>query len=87
MSLLAVHPGWVSRVLAWLSPFAYTLFLTHVFTFTFFTRAYLRFFPMPEFFSIGGWIYILTMLLTAVAVSIVLKMVWSRLIATVRALA
>lgn len=87
MSLLVAYPGRLSRSLAWLSPFAYTLFLTHVFTFYFFTRGYLYFFPIPEFFSISGWLYIVTMLLTAVAVSMALKMAWSLLMVRARALA
>jgi len=85
MSLLVSHPGWISHLLAWLSPFAYTLFLTHVFTFTFFTRAYLYFFPVPEFFSLVGGLYIIAMLLTAVVVAIVLKTAWFRMVATLRA--
>jgi peptidoglycan/LPS O-acetylase OafA/YrhL len=87
MSLLASHPGWLSRGLERLSPYAYTLFLTHVFSFTFFTRAYLHFFPVPEFFSLAGYLYIITMLLTAVIVSIVLKSAWLKLVVKARALA
>lgn len=85
MSLLAGYPGRLSRELARMSPYAYTLFLTHVFSFTFFTRAYLHFFPAPEFFSVAGYLYIFTMLLTAVIVSIVLKSAWTRLVVKVRA--
>lgn len=77
MSLLAGHQGRLSRLLERWSPFAYTLFLTHVFTFTFFTRAYQHFFPAPDFFRLSGSLYIVAMLLTAVAVSIALKMLWS----------
>lgn len=76
MNLLASHPGWLSRGLERLSPFAYTLFLTHVFSFTFFTRIYLHFFPVPGFFSLDGSLYIISMLLTAIIVSVVLKTAW-----------
>jgi len=85
MSLLAGYPGRLSRGLERMSPYAYTLFLTHVFTFTFFTRAYLHFFPVPEFFSVAGYLYVFTMLLTAVIVSMVLKSAWTRLVVKVRA--
>ncbi len=85
MSLLAGYPGRLSRELERMSPYAYTLFLTHVFSFTFFTRAYLHFFPAPEFFSVAGYLYIFTMLLTAVIVSIVLKSAWTGLVVKVRA--
>jgi len=76
MNLLASHPGWLSRGLERLSPFAYTLFLTHVFSFTFFTRIYLHFFPVPGFFGLDGSLYIISMLLTAIIVSVVLKTAW-----------
>ena len=66
-------------MLNWLSPYAYTLFLTHVFTFTFFTRGYLELFPMPRFFGVSGILYIAGMMLTAIAVSIFLKKAWDRI--------
>ena len=77
MSLLVNHPGRLSRGLDWLSPYAYSLFLTHAFTFSFFTRAYLYFFSNPEFFGLQAGLYILSMLLTAVAVAVVLKTAWA----------
>jgi succinoglycan biosynthesis protein ExoH len=76
MSLLVSHQGRLSRLLDRWSPFAYTLFLTHVFTFTFFTRVYLHFFPAPEFFRLSGSLYLVLMVLSAVAVSIALKTLW-----------
>jgi len=85
MSLLANHPGRISRLLDRLSPFAYTLFLTHLFTFTFFTKAWLRFMGEPVFFGLSGTIYIMMMLVVAVAAAIVLKTTWSGLITWVRA--
>ena len=83
MSLLVSHQGRLSRLLDRWSPSAYTLFLTHVFTFTFFTRAYLHFFSAPEFFRMDGSLYLVMMLLTAVAVSIALKTLWSKVRALV----
>ncbi len=79
MSLLAAHQGRLSGILERLSPFAYTLFLTHLFSFTFFQGFYLRFFTTPDFFGFSGVLFITLMLLTAVIVSIVLKTVWSRI--------
>jgi succinoglycan biosynthesis protein ExoH len=79
MSLLAVHRVRLSGVLEWLSPYAYTLFLTHLFTFTFFQKIYLHYFPAPEFFGFSGVAYLVLLVSTAVAVSIVLKTLWSRL--------
>jgi hypothetical protein len=79
MSLLTAYPGRLSAVLERLSPFAYTLFLTHLFSFTFFEEFYLRYFPAPDFFRFSGALYIIMALLTAVVVSIVLKTVWSRI--------
>jgi peptidoglycan/LPS O-acetylase OafA/YrhL len=77
MSLLAAHRGKLSRLLEWLSPYAYTLFLTHLFTFTFFSKIYLHYFPTPDFFRVNGILYIVMMLLMAVLVSIALKKLWS----------
>jgi succinoglycan biosynthesis protein ExoH len=85
MSLLAVHPGRMSRLLEWLSPYAYTLFLTHLFTFTFFRRVYLYFFPAPDFFRFSGVIYIVMMLVAAVLVSIALRTMWSGVAARIPA--
>jgi peptidoglycan/LPS O-acetylase OafA/YrhL len=62
-----------------MSPFAYTLFLTHLFSFTFFEEIYLRYFPTPDFFRLSGVLYLAMVLLMAVVVSIVLKTVWSRI--------
>jgi len=85
MSLLVRHPGWLSRSLERLSPFAYTLFLTHLFTFTFFMEFYLSKFETPDFFRFSGVFYIVLLLITAVVVSLVLKTVWTWIVATVRA--
>lgn len=85
MSLLVSHPGRISGLLDWLSPFAYTLFLTHLFIFTFFTRAWTGLFGAPVFFGVGGVLYIVMMLVSAVVAAIVLKSAWTAMIARVRA--
>jgi hypothetical protein len=81
MSLLVCHQGRLSRLLNRLSPFAYTLFLTHLFSFTFFKGFYLGHFPTPDFFGFSGILFIVLMLMTAVLVSIVLQTVWYRIVA------
>ena len=86
MSLLVSHQGRLSRLLDRWSPFAYTLFLTHVFAFTFFTKAYLHYFSAPDFFRLSGILYMVLMLVTAVTASIALKMLWSWSVTKVRAL-
>lgn len=83
MSLLVRNPGSLTRLLSWLSPFSYTLFLTHLFSFTFFNQAYLDLFSTPEFFKLSGVLYLVAMLTTAILVSIVLKAAWSGLVRTV----
>ena len=85
MSLLVSHPGRISGLLDWLSPFAYTLFLTHLFIFTFFTRAWTGLFGAPEFFGVSGVLYIVMMLVSAVLAAIVLKSAWMAMVARVRA--
>ena len=84
MSLLVNNPGGVSRFFNRLSPFAYTLFLTHLFTFTFFNKTYLHFLGAPEFYGLDGFIYLGLMLATAVGVAIALKTGWSWIAAMVR---
>jgi len=80
MSLLVRNSSRFTRMLDWLSPFSYTLFLTHLFSFTFFNQAYMDLFSAPEFFTLSGIVYLVSMLTTAIVVSIVLKTVWSRLV-------
>lgn len=84
MSLMVTHPGRLSRLLDWLSPFAYTLFLTHLFIFTFFSRAWTGLFGEPVFFGISGLLYITLMLVSAVVAAIVLKSAWTAIVARVR---
>jgi succinoglycan biosynthesis protein ExoH len=84
MSLLVLRPGWISRLFDRLSPFAYTLFLTHLFVFTFFNKVWLTLIGEPTFFGISGTIYIASMLLAAVVVAITLKIAWSALLNQVR---
>lgn len=83
MSLLVLNAGRLTRALTWLSPFSYTLFLTHLFSFTFFNKAYLDLFSAPEFFKLSGVLYLVLMLAAAILVSIVLKTAWSGLVRTV----
>ncbi len=77
MSLLVTHRGRLSVLLEWLSPYAYTLFLTHLFTFTFFRKLYLLWFPAPDFFGLSGVAYLLAMVMAAVGVSIGLTNAWT----------
>lgn len=84
MSLLVNNPGGFSRFFSWLSPFAYTLFLTHLFAFTFFNRMYLQFLGAPEFYGFEGFLYLILILATAVGVAIALKTGWSRIAAMAR---
>lgn len=84
MSLLALNRGWLAGFLERMSPYSYTLFLTHLFVFTFFHRIYLRFFPSPDFFHLSGILYIVLMLLSAVVVAVLLKNLWSRVWAAIR---
>lgn len=84
MSLLATHPGRIARLLEWLSPYAYSLFLTHLFVFTFFTRAWRNQLGEPDFFAASGVAYITVMLFTAVTAAIGLKAAWGWIVSRVR---
>jgi hypothetical protein len=85
MSLLVIYPGRFKQLLDWLSPFAYTLFLTHLFVYTFFSQAWVSLMGQPEFFEWGGMLYIVVMVLTAIVTAIVLKTGWDALVSRVRA--
>jgi len=80
-SLLSGKHSKLSRLLVYLSPFSYTLFLTHVITFTFFNRLYFHYFTAPEFFRTSGSLYVIFILLSAIWVSILLNLLWFKVIA------
>lgn len=85
MSLLVTHPGRLSRLFDSLSPFAYTLFLTHLFTFTFVGRLWRSLFGPPEFFGVSGISFIVTTMLSSVLAAIALKTAWSVSVSWLRA--
>ncbi|MDH3926295.1 MAG: hypothetical protein OET41_17000, partial [Xanthomonadales bacterium] len=76
--------GRIARLLEWLSPYAYSLFLTHLFVFTFFTRAWRNQLGEPDFFAASGVAYITVMLFTAVTAAIGLKAAWGWIVSRVR---
>jgi succinoglycan biosynthesis protein ExoH len=80
MSLLHANPGPFPRLLRFLSPYAYSMFLTHAFSFTFYHRLFLRYFGQPEFFGWSGSIYILGILAVAISLAVGLRMAWGRLL-------
>jgi succinoglycan biosynthesis protein ExoH len=81
MSILSARKSRLSDGFTWLSPYSYPLFLTHVFTFIFFERLYLKIFDHPVFFGISGSLFTVTLLLTAIVVAILLDRIWFGLIA------
>ena len=81
MSLLSGKHSKLSSLFVYLSPFSYTLFLTHVITFTFFNRLYFQYFTAPEFFRPSGSLYVIFILLSAIWVSILLNLLWFKVIA------
>ncbi len=81
MSLLSGKHSKLSGLLVYLSPFSYTLFLTHVFTFTFFSRMYFHYLGEPEFFQLSGSLFVIFILVSAILASIVLNLLWFKVIA------
>lgn len=77
MSLLVARDTVISRALARLSPYAYTLFLTHAFFFTWFDMAWQRYLGHPDFFGPGGLAYLLLIYLTAVVAAVLLRLAWT----------
>lgn len=79
ISLLYARQGAFSRLLRYLSPYAYSLFLTHAFSFHFFHRAFLQFFGKPEFFAWSGSLYIVGIFVTATVLAVGLRKAWGGL--------
>ncbi|MDT8320763.1 MAG: acyltransferase family protein [Xanthomonadales bacterium] len=80
MGLLSKQSNFFTRGLRRLSPYAYALFLTHALSFTFFDRAYRTLFGTPEFFALGGNLYLVGIFISAVLVAIVAREAWLRLV-------
>ena len=78
MSLLSGSDGWLARGLTWLSPYSYTLFLTHLFFFTAVHRWFVTTFGWPDFFAWSGTLYVVLGFLAAVSGAVVLRTVWVR---------
>lgn len=85
MSLLSESNGLLARGLTWLSPYSYTLFLTHLFFFTAVHRWFVGAFGRPDFFGLSGTLYIVFGFLAAVGGAVVLRTVWVRWIRRVPA--
>lgn len=80
MNLLSKGPNPVSRFLNWLSPYSYSMFLTHAITFNFYHRAFIDWFGWPEFFRVSGMLYIVFLMIFAVAVAVLCRMAWQKII-------
>ena len=80
MSLLQAGSNPLTRALEFLSPYAYTLFLTHAISFTLFHRLYLRLFGAPEFFGVSGSLYLLGIFASAIVAAIAAREIWIRLV-------
>jgi hypothetical protein len=83
MSLLHARQGAFSRLLRYLSPYAYSLFLTHAFSFHFYHRLFLRFFGGPEFFGWSGILYIVGIFAVATVLAVVMRIAWEWLFSRV----
>jgi len=79
MSTLQGSGGLAARALRRLSPYSYTLFLTHAFTFTWFHQAFVKAFGWPQFFAPSGAVYVGGIFLCATLVAVGLRMAWMRL--------
>lgn len=79
MSLLNARPCWLTRLLRGLSPYAYSMFLTHAFSFHYTHRLFLQFFGEPEFFGWSGCFYIVGIFVTATLLAIGLRIAWGAL--------
>jgi succinoglycan biosynthesis protein ExoH len=79
MSLLQSGGGAIAAALRRLSPYSYSMFLTHAISFQLFHRAWLALFDRPEFFALSGVLYLLMIFAVATAAAVALRLAWGRL--------
>lgn len=84
MSLLQSGGGAVAAALRRLSPFAYSMFLTHAISFEFFHRAWVAIFGSPQFFHPSGVAYLVSIFAVATAAAVGLRLGWGRLLTRLR---
>ena len=80
MSVLQSGGGAIAAGLRRLSPYAYSMFLTHAISFRLFHRAWTTLFGRPEFFGLSGVLYLLMIFVVATAAAIGLRVAWGRLV-------
>jgi succinoglycan biosynthesis protein ExoH len=80
MSLLQSGGGGIAAALSWLSPYAYSMFLTHAVSFHLFHKAWLTWFGRPEFFGLSGVLYLLMIFVVATAAAVGLRAAWQSLL-------
>lgn len=78
MSLLQGGGGAIADALRRLSPYSYSMFLTHAISFELFHRAWLAVFGRPEFFALSGVLYLLMIFAVATAAAVALRIAWGR---------
>ena len=84
MNLLNNSEGWVARLLRRLSPYAFSMFLTHAITFQWFHETWLYFLGQPEFFAASGITYIVLILAVATLVAVLARTGWGFLMKWLR---
>jgi succinoglycan biosynthesis protein ExoH len=85
MSFLSGRDFRVSRWLTRLSPYAYSMFLTHAISFTLFRQAWLQWLGRPDFFGPSGIAYLVSVFVVATGVAVGLRLAWGKLVSQVRA--
>lgn len=84
MSLLQGRGGAAAAALRWLSPYSYSMFLTHAISFQLFHAGWVRWLGPPEFFGPGGVVYLLMIFAVATTAAIVLRVAWGGLVSRLR---
>ncbi len=84
MSLLSARSSWLSTFFEGLSPYAYSMFLTHLFSFFFFRKAWPAIFDKPEFFKLSGSLFIVLSIALATVLAVVLHKSWFTIYAAVK---
>ena len=84
MSLLNASHGVISSGLRRLSPYAYSMFLTHAISFWFFHQAWLKLAGPPQFFGADGVAYVVLIFVFGVSVAVGLRRLWGLFVNIIR---
>lgn len=85
MGLLGPSQNVLARSLKRLSPYSFSMFLTHAISIHFFNRAWLQLFGRPDFWGWSGIAYMVLVFVAATAAAVALRIAWRGAVTRFRA--